>query len=169
VAKATVKKIGRKRRAAGWTLVALGVVVAGVWVWSGLGRVELPEFVMQRSSLDFHAQHGAVSVTRAVPANPREGQSRATPPAAPWSEWSVEALPLGVHRTSYGITAYTTYSAPLWPIPLLLWSSAAVLLRSGILARRRALSGACITCGYSLAGLEVGAPCPECGKGPGTT
>ena len=47
---------------------------------------------------------------------------------------------------------------PLWPIPLLLWTPAALLLRSGILARRRAVKGMCAKCGYSLAGLASDAP-----------
>ncbi|MDP1662524.1 MAG: hypothetical protein Q8L55_11485 [Phycisphaerales bacterium] len=47
---------------------------------------------------------------------------------------------------------------------LLLWTPAALLLRSGILARRRAITGKCRSCGYDLAGLAGDSLCPECGK-----
>lgn len=51
----------------------------------------------------------------------------------------------------------------LWPVPLPLWALGAGMLRSGVLARRRAL-GFCRVCGYDLAGLCDEVVCPECGR-----
>jgi hypothetical protein len=52
---------------------------------------------------------------------------------------------------------------PLWiPLVLLLAVTAAVW-RVEVLARRRAVAGACVKCGYDCSGIGVKAVCPECG------
>ncbi len=53
---------------------------------------------------------------------------------------------------------------PLWLPFLLVALPTALAWRLDILVRRRAVSGKCKSCGYSLAGLAPTAPCPECGK-----
>jgi len=67
-------------------------------------------------------------------------------------------------RTAYNPRESWTLRVLAWPVPLVVWVPAALLLRSGIIARRRARGGACVRCGYSLAGVVAGAPCPECGQ-----
>ncbi len=54
--------------------------------------------------------------------------------------------------------------APLWPFTLAGGTVALLCWR-----RRRQVTriGCCNTCGYALAGLPAGAPCPECGRGVG--
>ncbi|HYD02438.1 MAG TPA: hypothetical protein VEB22_14520, partial [Phycisphaerales bacterium] len=85
-------------------------------------------------------------------------------PGSRFGVWSFEQSAFQTWETPARNGTTTTIHVVLWPIPLLLWTPGALLLRSGILARRRAMKGMCATCGYSLAGLSAGAACPECGK-----
>lgn len=66
------------------------------------------------------------------------------------------------------------WSADVWPIAsgdlfvVPLWMPAVVGAGVTVLSFRRAgrrSAGICGACGYSLAGLALGACCPECGKG----
>lgn len=55
-----------------------------------------------------------------------------------------------------------------WPV-LIVGLGALWFLHADHRARRRAASGACPSCGYSMAGLAHGATCPECGPSPPRT
>jgi hypothetical protein len=163
--KVNVKKAGRKRTTLGWALLTLGVLVAGVWVGSGWWWFQCPLWDGQRLCCEY----GSAGIVRfdgwekpsllvAVP----------DPPTFRWNAWlktrsKSQDVNLWLARYKldngddwhYGVIV-------LWPIPLLLWTSAALLLRSGMVARRSAIIGKCKSCGYDLAGLAAGAPCPEC-------
>jgi len=175
---------GRKRRAVGWTLLTLGVFVAGVWMWSGLswrswawgGSAGRWNWKVQEgrlavtSSTDFARSEGeifhfAMTSKPAVQLDPDDSVSRVLERLYSQQRWLVDWRPFTRHTTSDFFQSRTTVRFALWPIPLLLWTPAALLLRSGILARRRAITGSCANCGYSLAGLAHGAACPECGNG----
>jgi hypothetical protein len=166
------KRIGRKRRAAGWTLLLLGLPVAGVWVASGWWR-----FSLGTTHRWLGCSRGCVVYGRSTAVGSSVTAKCVFQPQAPgdvgfewWFDWGPkrgfqigETVFYGVTRDSdYG--EYREFAALLWPVPLLLWAAGVPVLRSGILARRRAHAGLCGKCGYSLAGLVAGAPCPECGK-----
>jgi len=182
------KRIGRKRRAAGWTLLTLGVVAAAVWVWSGwdclhvaLGRWKLALFGGQFFVFDVPAQdpltdpaawiefeggfEGHLSDIAIDPSACRRDWWLTFSTSGGPGEWSLWwGRPKSVSRADATWSDFTLAVFPTWPIPLLLCTPAALLFRPGD-PRRRALKGGCAKCGYSLTGLVPGAPCPECGKG----
>ncbi|HZW07862.1 MAG TPA: hypothetical protein VFF65_12130 [Phycisphaerales bacterium] len=180
-----LNRAGRQRRAAGWTLLTLGAIVAGVCVasgWWGLTvQFEWWSFGVHKGTayLIENDKDWTYSKTRAtvVWGDPQPGRLDVRRLVRREWEWTRPAFrkpmeysgsanlgPGNPRKWFWGINGYRT-TFPLWPIPLLLWTPAAILLRLGTLARRRALKGMCAKCGYSLAGLSNGAACPECGKG----
>jgi hypothetical protein len=77
--------------------------------------------------------------------------------------WYVLLEPYSARWRLGGTTDKKTWSFALWPLIVIFWIPGALLLRSGIVARRRNRIGTCRSCGYPLAGLIDHAPCPECG------
>ncbi|MFT3683608.1 MAG: hypothetical protein QM783_01570 [Phycisphaerales bacterium] len=165
---------GGKRRAAGWTLLTLGVVVASVWIASGLVRVDWAD---PSKGWRLQVRNGCVLVDKSAE---RTGSASWSfmqleygyrgfhwTTSWPWSgsgKPDVDLLVFSTNKHSSAVSNWRVWVIALWPIALLLWTSAALLLRSGILARRRALKGSCVKCGYSLTGISANAPCPECGS-----
>jgi hypothetical protein len=163
VAKTATKKIereGRKRRVAAWTLLLLGLLVAAVWVASGWWSIQ-----WGRLEWRIRLREGVLENVHQVGTESSGWRVRPVQPGIDWilhdqedARWNWQL----VSRRSDG-THYSNTSVIVWPIPLLLWTPAALLLGSGSLARRRATTGQCVKCGYSLVGLALGSPCPECG------
>lgn len=182
---ASVKRPGRKRRAAGLTLIVLGLLVAGVWAASGwwqLGHTS-PRDAYSLSSGRFSGWTANFESLTDL----EQGWYFKRLPAEVnaeswwWSGWQLQQDGSLMRRHTAGVfqiwsqqfqlttLQISGFHVKLWPIPLLLWAAGVPVLRSGIVARRRAKTGQCGKCGYSLAGLAEGAACPECGKGAGIT
>jgi hypothetical protein len=164
-----VARVGRKRRAAGWFLAIVGGVAVGWWFCSRWWTVSCasPHGYAR-------AEHGCLTV------------SNSSYPQWTWCGWKLYGDqrqwlattgsmkgPAQVYNFDWWVISRlppawggeTVWHVAAWPVPLVLWLGAAPLIGFGVWARRRALEGRCIECGYDLRGLKAGAVCPECGKG----
>ena len=170
----SIQAVGRKRRVLGWMLLALGVVVAGVWAasrWWVLGRNRGSTYVsVERGMVMLVCQtykSGRPDHWYARESQPPRGwafYAEVYPPVCPpFDQWDLGFV--NGYTEDFGKTGLVwTRRAVLWPVPLLLWFPGVMVLRSGIIARRRAITGKCRACGYDLSGTSASSPCPECGE-----
>ena len=184
--KVNVKRAGRKRRVVGWGLLVLGVVVAGVWVASGWW-----EFGVGGRGGQVSVRHGMLVLRRDTRWDLELRAIGAASEAKGWVWWEGRPTlrlpttydddyePLADRKWWKGIVyAHVYWPAQsterlfharllIWPLFLFLCVPALTLLRPEFVAWMRVRAGLCDVCGYDLAGLGVGAKCPECGKGAG--
>ncbi len=180
-------RAGSKRRAAGWMLLTLGLLIAGVWLASAWWSVKYfcDPFPFERV---IEVRRGGVAIDferDPVGCDPFPGGWSVYPlhPAAVGLDWGARGMnehggwlafykPMGGRRVT-DLGGYYSVSSPglnsntrivLWPLPLMLWTTGGLALWSGRRARWRAMINHCPTCGYNLAGLVPGAQCPECGR-----
>lgn len=174
--KLSVKRIGRKRRFAGWGLISIGLLVAGVWFASRwcMFRWESSERMVRVA----HGQllwaapgpsHGAERVVDVMDPDER-GWVWRSPKDVEWGRPDGVYLWLYSHATEHRRNPPgTIWWLVLWPFAPILFATGGCLLRSGFVARGRAMSGTCVACGYDRGGLDAGAVCPECGEDPACT
>lgn len=140
---------GRWVRWLKWSAIVLSAVTLVVWVGSAWWAV----FYLHANSMQFVAAGGGrltVSWDPAPRFNPAVGSwsvERWTEPFVWWGVWA----------------STKAFAIPLWnPLPFTLGAAFYLWRRD----RRARLPGHCPACGYDLAGLSPGGPCPECGKAP---
>jgi hypothetical protein len=169
------RAIGRKRRVLGRALLTLAVFATGLWAASGWWSTEY-----HRPTAGYVFQCGYIRWDPNRMSGLDDGLYLFAHDPMPLVDryyfWSPIGTPANGDGRQFGfgvglIDRYGTKSGLLlflWPYQLVLAFSGVLVLRSGIRARRRALSNKCKSCNYDLTGLSAGATCPECGKGATT-
>ncbi|MGH7131408.1 MAG: hypothetical protein ACREJO_05635 [Phycisphaerales bacterium] len=167
------KKPGRKRRVAGWALLAIGVLITGVWGASrwwwyrGYSSDYTYSLCYGKALVDYDRGLSRVASGWRVlkNADPKwswqlsDRTSVASYKAIKVS--SFDLAPFGCYYAFRDAPSQPVFSADveimLWPFPLLVWGGGGWLVWSGRRARRRAMTGLCGKCGYDLAGWRRGA------------
>lgn len=162
-ARVKAKRAGRSRRIAGWIALTLGIALSVVCAVSYRTSIMLgpwerkePGVINPYGKRDWFGHQPLYTRTTSYSISVVWGDVRMvaieTPPSTPPG---VDVFPLS--RVSRWW--------PLHPVAAGLLVAGGLLLVWGYRAGR-VLAHACRICGYSLAGLETDAPCPECGKTP---
>lgn len=163
----------------------MGLVVAGLWAWSGWrylwvgsGRYGLlvDEGCVYLLVMEEH-QHAVVRVVleevwrrELLPSPPpllpgstietwRQAQYSARVPGPRWRRWGM-TKEIAAFDGLFGST-FVRATVPLWMIALGAVGGGIACVRWP----RRVGVGRCGACGYDLRGLVKGTLCPECGKG----
>ncbi len=138
------------RKSVKWGGAALAVVLAVVWIGSGWWGLSLP---------NFGPHHFSVFKCAAVWMTDPMGISRNV---ESFSFYSIQGGCFWWVRY-YTIASTSTLYIPLWIPTLLTLIVTGFAWRPELIARRRAMFGKCVKCGYARNGLAPGAVCPECG------
>ncbi len=173
---------GRKSRITGWGLLALALVIAGLLGWSGKYHWVLSVLrgkAVTGTSYSVAISHGVFMIWSVTPPeisnhNRTTLSSRTKYQLDWWFSPHEYALPIpGQRQSGWGLFWLYACDAPLksraitillWPIALAAFSGAAApMVWSWRQTRSRIKRGLCPACAYNLAGLDVEAPCPECG------
>lgn len=159
------RRRARIRRAAAWGGLLLPLLITAIWIVSALGGVNYIRPVSPALEGWVWVGGGSAGCSTRLAFDPTETAWNRQPPTG-WSSW---VTPRGyVLRSFIQRPSFIRYGRGLWMISVPLWLPlAAAALPTPWLWRsvRSARLGHC-RCGYSLAGLAPGAPCPECGKAP---
>jgi hypothetical protein len=142
----------RIRKTIKWGGLALGLLLAGVWV-----RSEVACEMYCAGASHVYYVNGTLAIGRGFIGIPESWYVRRDAFPGEGGDWWCHGLSSG---RSFFIVI------PLW-IPLApTFLATAAAWRLDALARRLARTGLCPKCGYDRAGLASSAVCPECGKHP---
>lgn len=145
------------RRTARWGATAAAAAITAAWIASAWRH------------FDYIAPTGhfvAVSVGRVAVGwiDPAMGVTRGFRVSGGRNRWpSFDYTRFDWRFTAWGDTMQWGVQVPGWVPALASAIGAAWLWRRDALATARERAGLCAACGYSLAGLPAGGPCPECG------